>query len=69
MTEVQSSNGKPIDEFYRERAEEIALRKMIALEVSAKYDVTIEDREMVMLTPNDMSTATATTPEPTTPTE
>ena len=69
MTEIQSSNGKPIDEFYRERAEEIALRKMIALEVSEKYDVTIEDREMVMLTPNDMSTATATTPEPTTPTE
>jgi len=70
MTEVQSSNGKPIDEFYRERAEEIALRKLIAREVAEKYEgVVIEDREMVMLTPNDMSTATADPPEPTTPTE
>jgi hypothetical protein len=31
------------------------MRKVIAAQVAEKYKVVIEDREMVMLTPNEMS--------------
>jgi capsid protein len=56
MTEIQASNGKPIDEFYRERAEEVSLRKRIAQEIADRDNVIIDDREMVMLTPNETAT-------------
>ena len=48
---------------YRERAEEIAARKMAAKEASEKYGVAIEDREMAMLTPNEQQQAKPA-PEP-----
>lgn len=54
MGDIQEAQGTTLEEHYRERAEEIALRKTIAAEVATKNKVTIEDREMVMLTPNEM---------------
>jgi hypothetical protein len=53
MGDIQEAQGTTLEEHYRERAEEIALRKVIANEVSARYGVPIEDREMCMLTPNE----------------
>jgi hypothetical protein len=54
LTEVIEANGRDIEEFTRERANEIVLRKLIAAEVGAAAGVEIEDREMAMLTPNEM---------------
>jgi hypothetical protein len=54
MGDIQEAQGTTLEEHYRERAEEIALRKVIAKEVSAREGVPIEDREMCMLTPNEM---------------
>lgn len=56
LTEVIEANGRSIEEFTRERAEEIALRKTIAAEVAIARGVEIEDREMAMLTANEMAT-------------
>jgi hypothetical protein len=55
MGDIQEAQGNTLLEHYTERAEEIAQRKLIAAEVSARTGVVIEDREMVMLTPNEMS--------------
>jgi len=55
MGDIQEAQGNTLLEHYTERAEEIAQRKLIAAEVSARTGVIIEDREMVMLTPNEMS--------------
>ena len=54
LTEVIEANGRDIEEFTRERANEIVLRKLIAAEVGAAAGVEIEEREMAMLTPNEM---------------
>lgn len=54
MGDIQEAQGTTLEEHYRERAEEIALRKVIAAETAQKYGVVIEDREMCMLTPNEM---------------
>jgi len=53
MRDIVGMMGKDLGEHYRERAEEIAMRKMAAKEASAKYGVEIEDRDMAMLTPNE----------------
>ena len=53
QTDILGAYGKTLEEHLRERAEEIALRKVIAKEVGAKHGVEIEDREMAMLTPNE----------------
>lgn len=45
--------GKTTIEHYIERANEIADRKLIAAQVSEARGVSIEDREMAMLTPNE----------------
>jgi hypothetical protein len=55
MGDILEAQGTTLTEHYTERAEEIAMRKVIAAQVAEKYKVVIEDREMVMLTPNEMS--------------
>ena len=55
QTDILGAYGKDLQTHLYERAEEIALRKVIAAEVAGKYSVEIEEREMAMLTPNDMS--------------
>jgi hypothetical protein len=71
LSEVLEARGIVEDEFLRARAWSVANRKAIARivaeEASAKYgvDVTIEDREMFMQTPNEMgATEEPDAPEP-----
>jgi hypothetical protein len=77
LSEVLEARGIVEDEFLRARAWSVANRKAIARivaeEASAKYgvEVTIEDREMFMQTPNEMGEVEepeppATQPPPTT---
>lgn len=55
MREIVGMRGKgSLEAHYQERAEEVALRKLAAEAAEYKYDVDIEDREMAMLTPNEM---------------
>ena len=54
MRDIVSMRGKTYEDHIRERAQEIALRKMAAIEASKLYGVEVEEREMAMLTPNDM---------------
>jgi len=61
-SEYLNAKGIKLEQHYVQRAEEIAKRKIIAAETSAKYGVEIEDREMAMLTPNE--TAENNTDEP-----
>jgi hypothetical protein len=48
------------EEFYTRRAHSVAMRKVIAAQVAEEvskesgYEVEIEDREMAMLTPNEV---------------
>jgi len=53
--EIVGMFGKNLEDHYMERAEEVALRKLAARAASEKYGVEVEEREMAMLTPNDMS--------------
>jgi hypothetical protein len=54
MTEIVEEIGeKTLEDHYRQRAHEIAMRKRITREVSEETGEEIEDREMVMLTPNE----------------
>jgi len=54
-TIVEEDGNRTIEDHYRQRAHEIALRKQIAREVSDETGEEIEEREMMMLTPNEMS--------------
>jgi hypothetical protein len=54
QTDILGAYGKDLKTHLYERAEEIAMRKVIAAEVGARHRVEIEEREMAMLTPNDM---------------
>jgi len=53
MSDIVSMRGKSYEDHIRERAVEVAKRKLIAAEVGAEYGVEIDDREMSMLTPNE----------------
>lgn len=57
--DILGQYGRDWREHIRERAEEIAYRKLVAAEVGAAYGVEIEDREMMMLTPNDQASTDA----------
>ena len=48
---------RDVEEFLRERARETILSKRIAAEESAASGFEISEREMRMLTPNEMATA------------
>lgn len=52
-TDVLGMMGKTPEDHYRQRASEIRMRKVIAKEFSTD-GIEIEDREMAMLTPNEM---------------
>ena len=58
--EILEAKGMTEDEFYERRALGVARRKVIARRVSEEvsaesgYEITVEDREMAMLTPNEM---------------
>jgi hypothetical protein len=54
QTDILGAYGKPLDDHLRERAIEIAKRKLIAAEISQEYGIEIEEREMAMLNPNEM---------------
>jgi hypothetical protein len=60
MRDIVSMRGKTLESHYMERAQEIALRKLAARQAEETYGVTIDDREMAMLTPNEMATPTPT---------
>lgn len=59
--EIAEARGMTADELHRKRAYIVGSRKVIARQVSEElskssgYEITIEDREMAMLTPNDMA--------------
>lgn len=52
--DILGAYGKTPEQHYEERAQEVYLRKQAAIRWS-RDGITIEDREMAMLTPNDMS--------------
>lgn len=58
---TESKLGLTEDEFYMARAHSVAKRKVIAKQVSEEYtkssgyEIEIEDREMVLLTPNEVA--------------
>jgi hypothetical protein len=54
MRDIVSMRGKTYEEHIRERATEVALRKLAAAEAAEIYGVPVDDREMAMLTPNEM---------------
>lgn len=73
LDEILEAKGMTEDEFYERRASTIANRKVIARRVSEEasaasgYEITVEDREMAMLTPNEMAQTTqepAPAPDP-----
>jgi capsid protein len=55
MTGILQERGKTHSEHIRERCGEIVERKIIKEEYESKYGVEIDDRELQMLTPNDMA--------------
>ena len=57
MTGILQEKGKTHAEHIRERCGEIVERKIIKEEYESKYGVEIDDRELQMLTPNDMAPA------------
>ncbi len=63
LSEVLGARGEDEDSFYRQRAVSVAKRKIIAAQTAAEmskqygFEVTIDDREMFMQTPNELATA------------
>lgn len=53
MRDIVSMRGKTLESHLEERAAEIALRKLAAIEAERIYGVRISDREMAMLGAND----------------
>jgi capsid protein len=53
MRDIVSMRGKTYEDHIRERAQEIALRKLAAAEATQLYGVPVDDREMAMLTANE----------------
>jgi hypothetical protein len=53
MRDIVSMRGKTLESHLEERAAEIALRKLAAIEAEQIYGVRISDREMAMLNAND----------------
>jgi capsid protein len=60
MRDIVSMRGKTYEDHIRERAQEIALRKLAAAEAAQLYGVPVDDREMAMLTANEQPTTTET---------
>jgi hypothetical protein len=57
MRDIVSMRGKTLEAHYAERAQEVALRKLAARRAEELYGVIIDDREMSMLTANEMASS------------
>jgi hypothetical protein len=57
LRDIVSMRGKTLESHYQERAQEVALRKLAARNASTLYGVDVDDREMSMLTPNEMASS------------
>ena len=55
MTEILAEKGTTYEDHTRQRAMEVVTRKKIQEEFEAEFDVQIDDRDMLMLTPNEMA--------------
>ena len=56
-SDITAAMGKEYKDVITQKAEESAMRQVIAREVGEKYGVEIEQRELAMLTPNEQSEA------------
>lgn len=54
-SDITAAMGKEYKDVILQKAEESAMRQVVAREVGAKYGVEIEQRELVMFTPNEMA--------------
>lgn len=54
LRDIVSMRGKTLESHYQERAQEVALRKLAARQAYEIYGVEVDDREMSMLTANEM---------------
>lgn len=54
MTQIQRAKGRDLESHWRQRCDEIALRKRIKYETEERYGIEIDDREILMLTANDL---------------
>jgi hypothetical protein len=61
MREIVSMRGSTLENHFKDRAHEIALRKIAAKDAEALYGVEIDSREMSMLTPNEQPDTTEPT--------
>lgn len=59
LRDIVSMRGKTLEAHYSERAQEVALRKLAARDAATLYGVPVSDREMAMLTPNEMVESTS----------
>lgn len=66
-SDITAAMGKEYKDVIRQKAEEAAMRQTIAIEVGAKYGLTIDQRELAMMTPNEPSTPSPTDPNETPP--
>jgi hypothetical protein len=58
-SDITAAMGKEYKDVIREKAEEAATRQLIAKEVGDKYGIRIDQRELIMLTPNEVATVDA----------
>jgi hypothetical protein len=63
LRDIVSMRGKTLEAHYTERAQEVALRKLAARDAAALYGVDVDDREMSMLTPNEMAPTSPQDPQ------
>lgn len=54
-SDITGAMGREYKDVIRQKAEESAMRKLIAKEIGEKYGVEIDPRELLMLNPNEMS--------------
>ena len=66
MTQILRSKGRTVESHYRQRCEDIATRKRVKEECEVKHGIEIDEREMIMFTPNDMADTEPTEPTTTT---
>jgi phage pi2 protein 07 len=61
-SDITAAMGKEYKDVITQKCEESAMRQVIAREVGAKYGVEIEQRELLMLTPNEQAAPEAAEP-------
>ena len=68
-SDITAAMGKEYKDVIREKAEESAIRQLIAKEVGEKHGVEIDQRELVMFTPNEMGETAQEQSQPSKPNE